>query len=377
MWITLPLAAIVALAGFAGGVAPPALAATPSAYYVGATGHVLAEPFLGSWKAGDGFTRLGLPVTDQIAVDGRPTQFFQFSALERASASRPVHEVAVGSALLDARHDPDAVVAGRRVGGDVAAADAFARSDAQAPTTYALKGRLKGVYDLNGSKDRFGEPISEPYNSAGYRVQWFQFGRLASRIGTTTGDAAPTGLELAHALHLDTAKVPRAGLPLFDPDRFRTFHGDGTVPEAPGRFPPVDIVIPSIGVNANVEQVGIEDGVMGVPQNVWNVGWYPTLSFPGDRTNVVMAGHRDWWGIGPTVFWDLGNVSPGDMIYLIGADKRGATYTVTDVFVIDANADARDVIGDTGKEALTLITCAGVFDGEEYQSRQIIRAERI
>jgi sortase (surface protein transpeptidase) len=65
------------------------------------------------------------------------------------------------------------------------------------------------------------------------------------------------------------------------------------------------------------------------------------------------------------------------MIYLVGADGKGATYKITDVYSVGADTDAGQVVGDTGSEVLTLITCVGAFDGAEYQSRQIVRAARI
>jgi LPXTG-site transpeptidase (sortase) family protein len=208
-------------------------------------------------------------------------------------------------------------------------------------------------------------------------VQWFELGRLELPSGSDNVKFGATGFELAIARGLDVGKVKSRGLPDFDSARFTRFFGDGTIPEAVGPFDPVEIKIPAINVDANVEQVAIVDGVMGIPEDPWAVGWYPTLSLPGDFTNVVMAGHKDWWNIGPTVFWDLNQLVPNEMIYLVGEDGTGATYQITESWAVDANVNAADIVSDQGAEMLTLITCDGAFDGQHYLQRWIVRAMRV
>jgi LPXTG-site transpeptidase (sortase) family protein len=368
---------LLAVAGWPA-VAPPAVAAkVPAAYFVPSTGHVLGEPFLSRWAERNGLTTLGLPVSEPVTVDGLATQYFEYGYLQAKSAadhsSRLVQRKA-GAELLLAMHDPARTVAGRRVGGS-RADTAFHRPAGAAD--FSVTGRIAAYYQANGGSDRFGKPLSESFVANGMRVQWFEFGRLQWSLAEGEVVAAPVGFELARARGVDTLPVDRGKLPLFEARRFRTYHGDGTIPEAPGPFTPVRIKIPKIKIDADIEKVGIIDGVMDVPKNVWNVGWYPAIAKPGERTNVVMAGHKDWWGVGPVVFWNLDKLAPGDKIYLIAKNGQGFTYVVSKAWQVDANADAGVVIGDTGEETLTLITCGGAFNGAEYLSRQIIRAERI
>jgi LPXTG-site transpeptidase (sortase) family protein len=139
----------------------------------------------------------------------------------------------------------------------------------------------------------------------------------------------------------------------------------------------VRIAIPSIGIDAVIEEIEIDKGIMGVPEDAWNVGWYGDLPRPGERTNVVMAAHRDWWGIGPVVFYRLEEVRPGDRVYVTSAKGTGATYEVVEIFQVDAGIDATPLIDDQGGETLTLITCGGAFNGVEYLNRWIVRAKRI
>ncbi|GEM_PF-613936 len=365
---------------FAQGLPVASVSAAPTAsYYSEETGHILGEPFLSYWVRRDGMNLLGWPISEPVKHSGRLTQYFQYGVLQEAENSRGsksprLVRARTGSELLAARHAPDRLVAGRRVGSERSAA-AFAETARQ--QAEADSGTFARFLRRNGGEDRFGKALSAPYTTAEYRVQWFEFGRLQERLEDGSVSVAPVGVELAHLRGVDLAPVDRGGLLRLDPRRFREFKGDGTIPEAKGRFAPVRIVIPKISVDAPIERVGIIDGVMDTPKDPWNVGWYPDLSTPGERTNVTMAGHRDWWGIGPTVFWNLQLLAPGDKIYLIAKDGRGATYVVTETWEVDADANAGPIIGDVGYEALTLITCTGPFTGTEYLSRHIVRAERI
>ena len=61
---------------------------------------------------------------------------------------------------------------------------------------------------------------------------------------------------------------------------------------SPGVLTPARLKIPSLGVNAAVETVGIKaDGTMDTPKNFDNVGWYSPGSKPGEEGSAVFAGH--------------------------------------------------------------------------------------
>jgi LPXTG-site transpeptidase (sortase) family protein len=355
----------------------PAVAKAPSKYFVAATGHVIAEPFLSGWISRDGLTTLGLPVSEPGDTNDRISQYFEYGYLMSRSASTAAKDLRLQRTsrdLLATQHQPDRAVAGRRVG-SARTTSAFVVSDNGAAPK--LSGRTKSFYERHGGEDRFGEPISTEYVAFGMRTQWFEFGRLQWSVEDKKVAAAPIGKELATARGVDLTPVDRNGLPSFNPKRFRKFTGDGFIPNATKAFSPVKIEIPKIAVNAGIERVGIDQGVMGTPVDAWKVGWYDDLASPGDWTNVVMAGHRDWWNIGPVVFWNLDKLAAGDKIYLVGSDGKGSTYVVTEAWSVGADINANTIISDAGTEMLTLITCDGSFNGAEYESRRIVRAERI
>ncbi len=145
---------------------------------------------------------------------------------------------------------------------------------------------------------------------------------------------------------------------------------------------PTAIRIAKARVDAEVETVGIVDGVMQDPTGPWVVSWYKETAKLGEPGNAVMAGHLDYWDVGPAVFSHLGDVVTGDEMAITGADHVVYTYRVAWVKLYDANADAKaiaEIVGRTNTESVTLITCGGPFDYDtgHYRQRMVVRATRI
>jgi LPXTG-site transpeptidase (sortase) family protein len=144
--------------------------------------------------------------------------------------------------------------------------------------------------------------------------------------------------------------------------------------------PPVAIQIDKIGVAADIETRQVVDGAMQDPTGPWVVSWYDNLAAPGQGRNVVMAGHIDYWNVGPAVFYHLADLQPGDAIRVIGQDGTIFTYDVQWVKQFDAaDAPLGQIVGDSGGDTLTLITCGGTFDytNGHYLQRTVVRADRV
>jgi sortase (surface protein transpeptidase) len=157
---------------------------------------------------------------------------------------------------------------------------------------------------------------------------------------------------------------------------------------APARaagFVPVELQVDSIGLDAPIEQGSIVDGVMLDPSGPWVVTWYYQLGKVGQGGNVVMAGHVDYWDTGPAIFWSVPSLQPGDIVRVIGENGEIVEYAIewTQLFNVQTDLTpeviATQVVGDTGQESLTLITCGGEFDAAagEYLHRYVIRANKI
>jgi len=146
-----------------------------------------------------------------------------------------------------------------------------------------------------------------------------------------------------------------------------------------GGVEPVGLRIDKIGVDAGIETLQVVDGQMQDPTGPWIVAWYENLGSLGEGGNVVMAGHIDYWNVGPSVFYDLAALEPGDGIVVIGDDGREYAYAVEWLRQYDAdNLPLDEVVGADGRDALTLITCGGTFDYQNarYLQRTVVRAAR-
>lgn len=139
---------------------------------------------------------------------------------------------------------------------------------------------------------------------------------------------------------------------------------------------PTGLRVEKVGIDAAVEELRIVDGQMQDPTGPWIVGWYTDLGWLG-RGNVVMAGHIDYWNVGPSVFFDIAALEPGDPIDVLGDDGGAYPFLVEWVRQVNAvDAPLDDLVGPTGGEALTLITCGGTFDYQNgvYLQRTVVRA---
>ncbi len=143
---------------------------------------------------------------------------------------------------------------------------------------------------------------------------------------------------------------------------------------------PVAIQIDAAQVDAQIEQLEIVDGVMQNPTGPWVVSWYKDLAGLGESGNVVMAGHIDYWNVGPAVFYTLAQIKEGAPINVTGEDGEVYAYQVEWIHNYTADdAPLDEIVGPTPRESLTLITCGGPFDYAtgHYLERTVVRAKRV
>jgi sortase (surface protein transpeptidase) len=142
---------------------------------------------------------------------------------------------------------------------------------------------------------------------------------------------------------------------------------------------PVRLVIPAIGVNAQVESLGLDaEGRMATPSRSDHVGWYSPGTAPGDVGNAVIDGHLDWTD-GPAVFWRLGRLRRGDQLTVVRADGSQARFAVQSAATTPYDASTDALFTRSGPPALTLVTCAGTWDRQRgtYLQRLVVRASLI
>lgn len=122
---------------------------------------------------------------------------------------------------------------------------------------------------------------------------------------------------------------------------------------------PVRVAIPTIGLNAAVERVGLmPDNSPGTPQDYANTAWFEGSVRPGEVGNAVLNGHVDS-AHGPAVFFNLPKLKAGDYVYVTGDDGTERTFIVRGVERYGPNdAPLERIFGPrTDGTFLNLITC--------------------
>lgn len=137
------------------------------------------------------------------------------------------------------------------------------------------------------------------------------------------------------------------------------------------RLPARRVVIPAIGVDARIVELGTKYDSRGVL--IWEtpafaVGHYIGTANPGERGNIVLSGHLSSPHAG-SVFLNLPKIALGDAITLY-TDESQYLYRVTDTRVVEPSEVG--VMLPTEEPILTLITC--VPDGV-YSHRLIVTAK--
>jgi hypothetical protein len=143
---------------------------------------------------------------------------------------------------------------------------------------------------------------------------------------------------------------------------------------------PIGLQVDAALIDAPIEVLRVVDGIMQDPSGPWEVGWYENLAALGDGGNVVMAGHIDYWNVGPAVFYNIASLAEGDLVEVVAEDGQIFSYAVEWVREYPAdNLPLDEVVGDTPTESVTLITCGGTFDyaTAHYLSRIAVRANLV
>lgn len=186
--------------------------------------------------------------------------------------------------------------------------------------------------------------------------------RLAVRIGAVLLILAGLAL-VSRALLIQPGPDPSTIVPrsvsTMPPPPSERAHKPGMQASAPVR-----IIIPSINVSAPVMIVGASGGTVGVPPlSISNLtGWYDRSVTPGQNGSSLIDGHVDTKA-GPSVFFNLKNLRPGDEIRINREDGSTVLFRVTWIQVVSkASFPWHAVLGPVSDPELRLVTCGGPFD---------------
>lgn len=143
---------------------------------------------------------------------------------------------------------------------------------------------------------------------------------------------------------------------------------------------PARITIPSIGVDAAIEATGILDnGEMGVPEEIDQVGWFEPGFKVGAKGHAVLAGHVDSY-TGPAIFYYLHKAEPGEKVILADKDGREMVYAIREKTSYETDqAPIGEIFGPSDSRMINLITCTGTFNRStgSHEERLVVTAELI
>jgi sortase (surface protein transpeptidase) len=128
---------------------------------------------------------------------------------------------------------------------------------------------------------------------------------------------------------------------------------------------PVAISIPKIGVRSRLIKLRLDKGgVMEVPNDPADPGWFTGAPTPGALGPAVIAGHVRWRGV-TGVFHRLDTMRRGDHVSVIRKDGKTAIFTVTRVKQYSKSRFPTEAVyGEIAHAGLRLITC-GNYDAAE------------
>lgn len=133
---------------------------------------------------------------------------------------------------------------------------------------------------------------------------------------------------------------------------------------------PVEVLIPVLDVHRPVEKIGMnQSGVLDLPINFWNAGWFEYGPVPGAQGDAVIEGHSGYPGK-PLLFAGLYKLRAGDRIIVVLADRSRRLFIVASKVAVPAGASPQGLADPYGPPRLTLITCTGSFNKYTYSSSQ-------
>lgn len=142
---------------------------------------------------------------------------------------------------------------------------------------------------------------------------------------------------------------------------------------------PERFIIPSLGIDANVQRVGIaRSGAMGVPSNFTDVAWYRYGTIPGDAGSAVIDGHVDNGLALAGVFKHLSDLKVGDDIEVKTFGGKILHFAVTDMSYYGyKDVPVEAVFNQNDAAYLKLITCSGswVSSDKTYNHRLVVTAK--
>ncbi|WP_336922205.1 class F sortase [Aquipuribacter sp. SD81] len=128
---------------------------------------------------------------------------------------------------------------------------------------------------------------------------------------------------------------------------------------------PVAVRVPAAAISSELLHLGLQDdGTLEVPEgpDFDTAAWFDGSPRPGEVGPAVLLGHVSSAARGPSVFYELGDLRPGDRVEVDRADGTTAAFEVYEVQQFPKEGfPTLQVYGNTPGPELRLITCGGTI----------------
>ncbi|HYI25556.1 MAG TPA: L,D-transpeptidase [Thermomicrobiales bacterium] len=280
------LASLAILTGLFAPLVPSASAqwAAPRTVYIDETGQILDQAFLDLWRAGNGASSYGYPVTPEITLEnGHIVQYMQFARFEywpeRNANGEYAFVASIGEELrpLNLQRSVStftSTTAPTSTGNaevlhiqqawlpiaDLSAADLSAGARFVDATQHSVRGGFREFWENTGEAAYLGNPLTEEYQAEGVTYQVFERGQLKLNADSSVS-MVPVGQLLADKYRLDQAPQPQGELPSYSEDLF--VPPAPTVPGVYGYDPNGGAVVIDINLSTQYMTVYQGDAVIG------------------------------------------------------------------------------------------------------------------
>jgi hypothetical protein len=140
------------------------------------------------------------------------------------------------------------------------------------------------------------------------------------------------------------------------------------------KTPPARLSLPTLDVQAAVRTVVTTSGVLGIPDDPAQVGWWAGSVTPGaPQGSVVLDGHVDSASRGLGALFRLTTLKAGDPVSVATTDGTVVSYRAYARQVLDKGQPLPpELFSTAGPPRLVLITCGGPFDRAAHSYRDNI-----
>jgi LPXTG-site transpeptidase (sortase) family protein len=161
--------------------------------------------------------------------------------------------------------------------------------------------------------------------------------------------------------------------------------GGGVAVTNNGNGSPVRLKIPALNIDAGFQYTGLTSlGVMEIPNNVTDIGWFTGSVHPGEKGVSIITGHVAQIHGGVVtkqgVFYNLNKLSAGDKLTVLNDKGETITFVVRESRKYDPTADATDVFVSNDNDAhLNIITCEGTWNPAQlsYSQRLVVFTDAV